>query len=118
MRKAAHSSTRSCSVVEGHNYRRRWFIGLNAAARALRRADEPVVLDNLSRPGATRNLEWLRSLGLKHFSATDLRDAEATREVFDLHRDASLVLHLAGQVAVTTSVANPGLDFEANALGL
>ncbi len=93
------------------------FIGSNAAARALRRGDEPVVVDNLSRPGATRNLEWLRSLGLEYFSAIDLRDAEAARDVFDFHRDASLVLHLAGQVAVTTSVANPRADFEANALG-
>ena len=41
------------------------FIGSNATARALRRGDEAVVLDNLSRPGAMRNLEWLRSLGLK-----------------------------------------------------
>jgi CDP-paratose 2-epimerase len=93
------------------------FIGSNAAARALRRGDEAVILDNLSRPGAKRNLEWLRTLGLEHFSATDLTDAEATRDVFDFHRDASLVLHLAGQVAVTTSVLNPRLDFEANALG-
>jgi CDP-paratose 2-epimerase len=33
------------------------------------------------------------------------------------HRDATLVLHLAGQVAVTTSVKNPRMDFQANALG-
>ena len=53
---------------------------------------------------------------LTNAEIADLRDAEATRHTFDLHRDADRVLHLAGQVAVTTSVANPRLDFEANAL--
>ncbi len=33
------------------------------------------------------------------------------------HRDSDLVLHLAGQVAVTTSVTDPRMDFEVNALG-
>ena len=33
------------------------------------------------------------------------------------HADADVVLHLAGQVAVTTSVSSPRDDFEANALG-
>ena len=33
------------------------------------------------------------------------------------HSDASLVIHEAGQVAVTTSVLNPRMDFESNALG-
>src|SRR5437660_1034943 len=92
------------------------FIGSNAAARALQRGDEPVVVDNLSRPGALHNLQWLRSIGLEHFAATDLTDAEATRHVIDFHRDASLVLHLAGQVAVTTSVADPRADFAANTM--
>ncbi len=37
--------------------------------------------------------------------------------VFREHRDADQVLHLAAQVAVTTSVRNPREDFEINALG-
>jgi CDP-paratose 2-epimerase len=32
-------------------------------------------------------------------------------------KDADVIVHLAGQVAVTTSVTNPREDFEANALG-
>jgi CDP-paratose 2-epimerase len=32
-------------------------------------------------------------------------------------KDADIIVHLAGQVAVTTSVLNPREDFEANALG-
>src|SRR5690349_13669244 len=38
-------------------------------------------------------------------------------KAFAQHRDAGLVLHLAGQVAVTTSVIDPRADFEAHALG-
>ena len=36
---------------------------------------------------------------------------------FARHRDADQVLHLAAQVAVTTSVTDPRSDFEVNALG-
>jgi CDP-paratose 2-epimerase len=47
----------------------------------------------------------------------DVRDAEAVEKLFADHGDAELVLHLAGQVAVTRSLTNPREDFEANALG-
>jgi CDP-paratose 2-epimerase len=92
------------------------FIGCNAAARVLGRSDEAVVLDNLSRPGASRNLEWLRSLGLQHFSSIDLRNHREIQALLEAHGDAGLVLHLAGQTAVTASVADPRADFESNAL--
>jgi CDP-paratose 2-epimerase len=93
------------------------FIGCNAAARALKRGDKVVIIDNLSRPGAEHNLEWLRGFGLRHFFQSDLRDATAIQQAFAEHKDADLVLHLGGQVAVTTSVTNPREDFEINALG-
>ena len=93
------------------------FIGCNAASRYLGRGDEVVVIDNLSRVGGERNLAWLREQGALVFAHVDIRDAESVGEVFQAHADARLVLHLAGQVAVTTSVADPRGDFEANALG-
>ena len=93
------------------------FIGCNAAARHLQRGDEVVVLDDLSRAGVERNLEWLRTQGRLTFAKVDLRDAEATRRFFGAHHDAAWVLHLAGQVAVTSSVADPRTDFEINAQG-
>ena len=92
------------------------FIGCNAAARFLRRGDEPVVIDNLSRPGATHNLEWLRGLGLRHFSYIDFSCTDEIRSLLDTHGDAGLILHLAGQTAVTASVVDPRLDFESNAI--
>jgi len=76
-----------------------------------------VVVDNVSRAGAERNLAWLQTRGEFVFEPIDLRDAAATSRVFARHGDADRVLHLAGQVAVTTSVVDPRADFEINALG-
>jgi len=94
------------------------FLGTNVADRCLERGDEVVVLDNLSRTGSHQNLEWLRA---RHGQAwrmvqEDIRNAEGVaRLIAELKPDA--IVHLAGQVAMTTSLANPRLDFEVNALG-
>jgi CDP-paratose 2-epimerase len=93
------------------------FIGCNAASRYLARDHEVVVIDNLSRVGGERNLEWLKPRGRLTFLNADIRSAEQMKQIFRTHRDADLVLHLAGQVAVTNSVSDPRSDFEANALG-
>ncbi|MBZ5593071.1 MAG: SDR family NAD(P)-dependent oxidoreductase [Acidobacteriia bacterium] len=93
------------------------FIGSNAASRYLRRGHDVVVVDNLSREGARKNLAWLQGQGALDFVRVDLRDAAAVADVFRRHRDADCVLHLGAQVAVTTSVSNPREDFEINALG-
>lgn len=93
------------------------FIGCNAADRYLTRGDTVVIVDNLARRGADKNLEWLLSRGKLVFESADIADGDRVKRIFEAHRDAGLVLHLAGQVAVTTSVTDPRLDFEANALG-
>lgn len=93
------------------------FIGCNAASRYLRAGNEVVVVDNLSRRGAERNLDWLQGQGDLTFIPADIRSSKDVGEVFRRHRDVDRILHLAGQVAVTTSVLDPVLDFEINALG-
>lgn len=93
------------------------FIGSNYVARLLKRGEQVVIYDNLSRGGAQLNLEWLRrSFGQSAFQLIqqDVRDAGALR---DAARDVDVIVHLAAQVAVTTSVVNPREDFEINALG-
>jgi CDP-paratose 2-epimerase len=91
------------------------FIGANTAKRLLDRGDSVVVFDNLSRRGSSENLQWLASDRLR-FVAGDVRDyATLSGAVRD--EDPDVVLHLAGQVAVTTSVEQPRKDFEINALG-
>lgn len=93
------------------------FIGSNAASRYLQRGDHVVVVDNLSREGIQKNLEWLRPQGRLDFEKLDIRQAGELARLFREHRDADRVLHLAAQVAVTTSVLAPREDFEINALG-
>jgi CDP-paratose 2-epimerase len=96
------------------------FIGCNAVARFLARGDEVVCLDNLSRRGADANLAWLRAhprADALHVSTADIRAQSDVDATFADHPDIEAVVHLAGQVAVTTSVIDPRGDFEANALG-
>jgi len=92
------------------------FLGSNLAAHALSRGDELVVFDNLSRFGSSQNLDWLRQQGGFRYVHGDIRNPhEVATLVADFRPDA--VFHLAGQVAMTTSIATPRLDFEINALG-
>jgi CDP-paratose 2-epimerase len=93
------------------------FIGCNAASRYLRKGQQVVVVDNLSREGVQKNLDWLRPQGSLEFAAMDIRNADEIARLFREHRDADRVLHLAAQVAVTTSVISPREDFEINAIG-
>lgn len=93
------------------------FIGSNYVHRLLQRGEKVTVYDNLSRAGAPRNLEWLKkTFGDDSFNVIvgDVRDAPLIAESA---RDADVIVHLAGQVAVTTSVIDPRDDFESNAIG-
>jgi CDP-paratose 2-epimerase len=93
------------------------FIGSNYVHRLLKRGEQVVIYDNLSRPGARANLAWLRdTFG---GSAVQLVEGDVTeaRQLTRSAETADVVVHLAGQVAVTTSVTHPRRDFEANALG-
>ena len=93
------------------------FIGSNLAARLIEQGHEVVVLDNLSRPGSASNLDSLcRRFGRDSFrfirGGVDSLDA-----VMAAAKGVDRLYHLAGQVAVTSSVADPLRDFADNALG-
>lgn len=92
------------------------FIGSNLAAEVLKKGEELFVLDNLVRHGSSQNLEWLKRQGkFKHYPF-DIRNANDVETVIrEVKPD--VVFHLAGQVAMTTSISNPRMDFETNALG-
>ena len=92
------------------------FIGCNAAQRFLQSGWEVTLWDNLSRGGGTKNLEWLRETGGYDFHRVDLRNEKQVSNNYGQNR-FDLVLHCAGQVAVTASVANPREDLECNVLG-
>jgi CDP-paratose 2-epimerase len=93
------------------------FIGSNAAHHFIERGDHVTIFDNLSRRGSQHNLAWLRAEhGPDSFTLiqADLREAD---RLVEAACDQDVILHYAGQVAVTTSVHNPRSDFEDNALG-
>ncbi len=93
------------------------FIGSNYVHKLLSRGENITILDNFSRGGAPRNLEWLEeTFGKDSFRVIrgDVRDASLVAESA---KGSDVIVHLAGQVAVTTSVTNPRDDFENNALG-
>ncbi|HSV85601.1 MAG TPA: GDP-mannose 4,6-dehydratase [Levilinea sp.] len=93
------------------------FIGSNYVARLIERGEAVVVYDNLSRAGAQRNVDWLReTYGHKSFQliSKDIRSSDDLRQAA---AGVDVIVHLAAQVAVTTSVMAPRLDFEINALG-
>ena len=92
------------------------FLGSNLAAHALKLGHELVVFDNLYRQGSVGNLQWLQPQGEFRFVHGDIRNRnDITRVVQEFSPDA--VFHLAGQVAMTTSIANPRMDFEVNVVG-
>jgi len=92
------------------------FVGTNLADRLLRDGHRVRVLDDLSRPGVVRNLDWLES---QHGSrlrvdVSDLHDEVALRRAA---RGADTVFHFAAQVAVTTSLEDPVHDARVNLEG-
>lgn len=93
------------------------FIGCNYVDRLLGRGERVRLFDNLSRLGAEGNVSWLREKhGAQSFRliVADVRDAAALSEAV---QGTDVVVHLAAQTAVTTSVEDPRADFEQNALG-
>lgn len=92
------------------------FIGSNLAEQVLTQGDELFVFDNLFRFGSDQNLRRLHSKGQFKFYHSDIRSANDVEFVI-MDTKPDVIFHLAGQVAMTTSVENPRLDFETNAIG-
>ena len=93
------------------------FIGSNYAHRLLERGEDVTIFDNLSREGTEKNLEWLYTQHGKNafqFIQGDVREREAIEKAVS---GKQVIVHLAAQVAVTTSVTDPREDFEINGLG-
>ncbi len=96
------------------------FIGCNLAAHHLKLGNSVTIFDNLSRPHTEHNLEWLQTFtgqgGVLNFVRGDIRHFDGLRAAVSQAKP-ELIVHLAAQVAVTTSIKQPREDFEINALG-
>ncbi|MBF7013819.1 NAD-dependent epimerase/dehydratase family protein [Novosphingobium resinovorum] len=89
------------------------FIGSNLADRLAEEGHVVIVYDALLRTGVERNLAWLQSRHGERIRPLigDVQDAGLLAEAVGRSR---AVFHLAAQVAVTTSLADPRQDFEVN----
>lgn len=100
------------------------FIGYHAVKWLARKFDTVIALDDLSRASrfrsravafsATENWNDLGKIANVVRVKGDVRDPSVVRRVT---RDATVVIHAAGQVAVTTSLTDPLSDFGVNASG-
>lgn len=93
------------------------FIGTNASKSFALKGHNVYVIDNLSRKGSKENLKFLRDKGALTFEQIDIKNGEALIKYFKDSSPFDAILHLAAQVAVTTSINNPKEDFDTNALG-
>jgi len=92
------------------------FLGSDLAAEVINRGDQLFIFDNLYRTGSESNLKWLNKQGVFKFYLGDIRNCNEIEKVIK-EITPDFIFHLAGQVAMTTSIINPRLDFETNTLG-
>lgn len=92
------------------------FIGTNLADRLLREGRPVILYDSLARPGAERNLRWLRAQHCARLRV-EIADIRTAARLRDAVSEAGIVFHLAAQVAVTTGLCDPAADFAVNAGG-
>ncbi len=93
------------------------FIGSNYAARLIARGEKVTIYDNLSRFGAQYNIAWLSETFGRNLFELIVGDVRDFGMLTEATKDVDVIVHLAGQVAVTTSIIHPREDFEINALG-
>jgi len=97
------------------------FVGSHVAEYFSRKGYEVIAIDNLKRGeilgkniSLDYNIEFLKNLDNVSFVKGDIRDFSLLK---NLSKDVDIIIHTAAQVAVTTSLKNPRIDFEINALG-
>ncbi|MFW9881979.1 MAG: GDP-mannose 4,6-dehydratase [Candidatus Thorarchaeota archaeon] len=92
------------------------FLGSNLSLEVLRRNENLFIIDNCYRIGSHDNLKWLKEKGSFEFIHEDIKNTEKI-ELIVKKIKPDVIFHVAGQVAMTTSLKNPKMDFETNVLG-
>jgi len=92
------------------------FVGTNLVARLVEEGRRVRVYDSLARPGVERNLQWLADTygDSVEVAVGDMRDRHTLSQAVN---GSDAVFHFAAQVAVTTSIVDPVLDFGTNVDG-
>ena len=101
------------------------FIGSHVAEYyAKQKNNKVIVIDNLSRArllhkddkNAMYNWNYLHQYKNIEFCQKDIRDFDFLKDLLK-KKEIDVLIHAAGQTAVTTSVTNPKEDFENNLIG-
>jgi CDP-paratose 2-epimerase len=92
------------------------FLGSNISRELIKRGHDVAIFDSLYRYGSHENLNWLKSHGELLFIHGDIRNANDVERTVKIHKP-DVIYHLAGQVAMTTSIDDPRMDFEVNVCG-
>jgi len=92
------------------------FLGSNIASEILKQGNELIIFDSLYRFGSYQNKEWLETQGEFIFIHGDIRNTNDVERTIKTHKP-DVIYHLAGQVAMTTSIEDPRMDFEVNVGG-
>ncbi len=98
------------------------FVGSHVAEYYAKRGDEVIVYDNVSRAkllkystsNAMYNWDYLENNYDITLLKEDIRDQKKLEKAAE---GVDVIIHTAGQTAVTTSVIDPRTDFEINAIG-
>jgi len=92
------------------------FAGSNIARKVLIEGHDLLIIDNLERQGAASNLDWLRKYGEFEFIEANIIEDKTVNKIFEKN-NPDIIFHLAGQVAMTTSILDPLSDMKINLLG-
>ena len=92
------------------------FLGSNIASEILKQGGELIIFDSLYRFGSYQNKEWLETQGEFIFIHGDIRNTNDVERAIKEHKP-DVIYHLAGQVAMTTSISDPRMDMEVNVGG-
>ncbi len=93
------------------------FIGTNTALYfGKNKKNKITVLDNLSRKGTEKNIAFLKQNCIASLSFIQ-GNVQDSRSYTTAIKKADVIIHLAGQTAVTTSIADPANDFLSNIQG-
>jgi CDP-paratose 2-epimerase len=93
------------------------FVGANLGIDHLQKGNEVIAIDNgFKSIGSHNNRTMFEKRGGK-VVFVDIRNVNDVESFFKNENNVDVIFHMAAQVAFTTSLTNPRLDFEINTLG-
>ena len=95
------------------------FLGSNLCHFFLNKRAEVINIDSLFREGSQENLKWLKEEYPSQFLffKEDIAKKEKIEIIFKDKGPFDYIIHVAGQVAMTSSLKDPERDFKTNTLG-